>query len=52
MFLTFNKDEDQPRLLQPHLVPQLKIHPSGAVLDVNQLGFVNLTYKWSHRSNV
>ncbi len=29
-----------------------KIHLVGAVLNINQLGFVNLTCRWSHRSNV
>jgi hypothetical protein len=29
-----------------------KIHPLGVVFNINQLGFVNLTSRWSHRSTV
>jgi hypothetical protein len=36
----------------PTLSPNSKIHPLKAMLNINQLGFVNLTYRWSHRSNV
>ncbi len=36
----------------PTMSPNSKIHLLGAMLNINQLGFVNLTYKWNHMSNV